>query len=59
VDEISEADGAAVTDAAGWTVSWLAADGEASRPVAEAADVGFEAVAAVREFPVVLPKLGH
>jgi TnsA-like endonuclease N terminal len=51
VDEISKADGAGVTDAAGWTVSWLLADGEASRPVAEAADVGFEAVAAVREFP--------
>ena len=39
MDEISEAGSAAVADAAGWTVSWLAADGEVSRPVAEIADV--------------------
>ena len=51
VDEISDADSAAATDVAGWTVSWLAADGRACRPVAEVADVGFEAVAAVWEFP--------
>ena len=49
MDEISKAGGAAVT--ASWTVSWLAADGETCRPVAEVAGVGFEAVAAVREFP--------
>jgi hypothetical protein len=51
VDEISEDGDGTVPGVAGWTVSWLAADGEARRPVADVAEVGFEAVAAVREFP--------
>src|SRR5215472_4248053 len=51
MDEISEATGGDVSDVAGWTVWWLAADGEVRRPLAEVTEVGFEAVAAVREFP--------
>jgi hypothetical protein len=52
--EISEAArtrSSGVLDVPGWTVLWLAADGEVRKPLAEAAEVGFEAVAAVREFP--------
>jgi hypothetical protein len=48
--EISEAARGA-PDVSGWTVSWLAAGGEVRRPLAEVAEVGFEAVAAVRDFP--------
>jgi len=51
MDEVSEAARGGVPDVRGWTVSWLAADGEVRRPLAEVAGVGFEAVAAVREFP--------